>query len=78
MINYLDNVLFTTAFVLSISLFTYNFKRILSNIRLGRDENRSDNPRLRLSNMLRVAFGQCKMIRRPIAGILHLIVYIGL
>ena len=77
MINYLDNVLFTTAFVLSISLFTYNFKRILSNIRLGRDENRSDNPRLRLNNMLRVAFGQSKMIRRPIAGILHLIVYVG-
>ena len=77
MINYLDNVLFTTAFVLSISLFTYNFKRILSNIKLGRDENRSDNPRLRLNNMLRVAFGQSKMIRRPIAGILHLIVYVG-
>ena len=77
MINYLDNVLFTIALILSISLFTYNFKRILSNIRLGRDENRSDNPRLRLSNMLRVAFGQSKMIRRPIAGILHLIVYVG-
>ena len=27
--------------------------------------------------MFRVAFGQGKMIRRPIAGILHLIVYIG-
>tara|TARA_B100000963_G_scaffold360495_1_gene391588 strand:- start:434 stop:1606 length:1173 start_codon:yes stop_codon:yes gene_type:complete len=27
--------------------------------------------------MLRVAFGQSKMIRRPIAGILHLIVYVG-
>ena len=77
MINYLDNVLFTIALILSISLFTFNFKRILSNIRLGRDENRSDNPRLRLNNMLRVAFGQSKMIRRPIAGILHLIVYVG-
>ena len=58
-------------------MFIYNFKKILSNIRLGRDENRSDNPRLRLNNMLRVAFGQSKMIRRPIAGILHLIVYVG-
>ncbi|MDC3051111.1 (Fe-S)-binding protein [Bacteroidota bacterium] len=75
--NYLDNVLFAAALILSISLFIYNFKKILSNIRLGRDENRSDNPRLRLNNMLRVAFGQSKMIRRPIAGILHLIVYVG-
>ena len=77
MISYLDNVLFAAALILSISLFIYNFKKILSNIRLGRDENRSDNPRLRLNNMLRVAFGQSKMIRRPIAGILHLIVYVG-
>tara|TARA_Y100000287_G_scaffold165920_1_gene148189 strand:- start:1628 stop:2851 length:1224 start_codon:yes stop_codon:yes gene_type:complete len=44
---------------------------------LGRAENRSDKPLLRLKNMFRVAFGQGKMIRRPIAGILHLIVYIG-
>ena len=27
--------------------------------------------------MFRVAFGQTKMVSRPIAGILHLIVYIG-
>ena len=58
-------------------LCLYIILKILSNIRLGRDENRSDNPRLRLNNMLRVAFGQSKMIRRPIAGILHLIVYVG-
>ena len=77
MVNYIDNILFTIAFLLSISLFSYNFKKIFQNIKLGRIENRSDKPKLRLKNMLRVAFGQGKMIRRPIAGILHLIVYIG-
>ena len=77
MINYIENILFLIAFILSISLFTFNFKKILYNIRLGRDENRTDKPRVRLKNMLRVAFGQGKMILRPIAGILHLIVYIG-
>tara|TARA_B100001142_G_scaffold124144_1_gene126052 strand:- start:2106 stop:3287 length:1182 start_codon:yes stop_codon:yes gene_type:complete len=30
-----------------------------------------------MKNMFRVAFGQTKMVIRPIAGILHLIVYIG-
>jgi|TARA_B110000003_G_scaffold228850_1_gene230473 heterodisulfide reductase subunit C/NADH:ubiquinone oxidoreductase subunit 6 (subunit J) len=30
-----------------------------------------------MKNMFRVAFGQTKMVSRPIAGILHLIVYIG-
>ena len=77
MISYIDNILFVTALILTISLFSNNFKKILNNIRLGRAENRSDKPTLRLKNMFRVAFGQGKMIRRPIAGILHLIVYIG-
>ena len=27
--------------------------------------------------MIRVALGQSKMIRRPIAGIFHIIIYIG-
>ena len=77
MISYIDNILFVTALILSILLFSNNFKKIFNNIRLGRAENRSDKPILRLKNMFRVAFGQGKMIRRPIAGILHLIVYIG-
>ena len=77
MINYIDNILFVIAFLFSISLFAFNFKKIFQNIKLGKIENRSDKPILRLKNMLRVAFGQGKMIRRPIAGILHLIVYIG-
>ena len=58
MISYIDNFLFVIAFILSIFLFSYNFKKILHNIRLGRDENRFDKPRLRLKDMLRVAFGQ--------------------
>ena len=77
MIDYIDNILFIIALILSISLFSLNFKKILNNIRLGRAENRSDKPILRLKNMFRVAFGQGKMISRPIAGILHLVVYIG-
>ncbi len=77
MISYIDNILFVTVLILTIFLFSNNFKKILNNIRLGRAENRSDKPMLRLKNMFRVAFGQGKMIRRPIAGILHLIVYIG-
>ena len=77
MISYIDNILFVTVLILTIFLFSNNFKKILNNIRLGRAENRSDKPILRLKNMFRVAFGQGKMIRRPIAGILHLIIYIG-
>ena len=62
MISYIDNILFVTVLILTIFLFSNNFKKILDNIRLGRAENRSDKPILRLKNMFRVAFGQGKML----------------
>ena len=36
-----------------------------------------DRPKERWLNMLRVAFGQSKMVSKPVSGTLHLIVYIG-
>ena len=58
-------------------MFSINLKRIISNINLGRDINRSDRPLDRWKNMFRVALGQSKMTRRPIAGILHIVIYVG-
>ena len=74
---YLPNLIFFTLVVCSLGLFTRNLKRIRSNINLGKDLDRNDSPSIRMKNMFRVAFGQTKMVSRPIAGILHLIVYIG-
>ena len=39
--------------------------------------NRSDKTALRWKQMLRIALGQAKMGSKPIAAILHLIVYVG-
>ena len=36
-----------------------------------------DRPKERWINMLRVAFGQSKMVSKPISGALHIIVYLG-
>ena len=74
---YLPNLIFFTLVVCSLGLFTRNLKRIRRNINLGKDLDRNDSPSIRMKNMFRVAFGQTKMVSRPIAGILHLIVYIG-
>ena len=73
----IGNFIFCVLFILATVVFVINFNRIISNIKLGRDINRSDRPIDRLKNMLRVALGQSKMTRRPIAGILHIIIYIG-
>jgi heterodisulfide reductase subunit C len=58
-------------------LFTRNILKIKRNILLGKDENRSDNPQKRWKTMLRIAVGQGKMTVRPVAGVLHIIVYLG-
>jgi len=73
----LSNIIFLIVFVLFISVFSRNFSRIIANIKLGRDIDRSDRPTDRWKNMFRVAMGQSKMTRRPIAGVLHIIVYLG-
>ena len=70
-------MLFLAVFILFIALFVRNLRRIIANIRLGRDIDRSDRKSDRWKNMIRVALGQSKMTRRPIAGILHIIVYLG-
>ena len=74
---YLPNLIFCTLLVISVSFFIRNLKRIKRNIGLGRDLDRNDYPKLRMKNMLLLAFGQKKMIKRPVVGILHLIVYVG-
>jgi len=73
----IENIIFIIIFLLSTLLFIKNLKRIIRNIKLGKSIDRSDNPKMRLKNMIRVALGQSKMVVRPIAGILHIIVYAG-
>ncbi|MGY8949671.1 MAG: 4Fe-4S dicluster domain-containing protein [Flavobacteriales bacterium] len=73
----LPNILFTIIFVFAIFNFSKNVKKIYRNINLGIKEDRSDNKKQRWTQMLRIAFGQSKMIDKPIVGILHVVVYVG-
>ena len=49
----------------------------IRNIKLGKNIDRSDNSKDRWKNMIMIALGQSKMIKRPVAGILHVLVYVG-
>jgi ferredoxin len=61
----------------SVVLFKRNLLRIVRNIRLGRPEDRSDRKAKRRAMLLRIAFGQTRLLIRPVPGILHTIVYAG-
>ncbi|WP_072933992.1 (Fe-S)-binding protein [Chishuiella changwenlii] len=75
--NYIPNVIFLLIMIGSIWFFTLNVKRLIRNIKLGKDINRFDRPAERWKTMARVALGQGKMTVRPIPGILHIFVYVG-
>ncbi|PTT03732.1 Fe-S oxidoreductase [Pedobacter sp. HMWF019] len=70
-------ILFIALFIAAVALFSYNAKKVVRNIRLGKPADRSDQPQKRLMTMLKVAFGQTKMFFRPIPAFLHLLVYAG-
>ena len=77
MTAYIPNIAFAVLFVVLVGLFTRNVRRIIRNIKLGNATNRSDQPKKRWLHMARIALGQSKMVRKPLSGALHVIVYVG-
>ena len=75
--SYLESIFFAILVLAGFGYFTINVKKIIRNIKLGKDIDRKDNPSARWKNMAMIALGQSKMVKRPVAGILHIIVYAG-
>ena len=73
----IPNIIFTVLVITALYIFSNNVKKIYRNINLGISIDRNDNKKVRLIQMLRIAFGQSKMIDKPIVGILHIVVYVG-
>ncbi len=75
--TYLPNILFAILLFVGIVFFVKNIKKVIRNIKLGKDIDRNDNPKARWKNMALIALGQSKMVKRPVAGVLHVLVYAG-
>ena len=75
--HYIPNLLFVILLIAGLGFFIRNVKKLVRNIKLGQKISRNDNKAARWANMARVALGQSKMVVRPVAGLLHIIVYIG-
>lgn len=73
----IEQALFLLLLVLAIIFFSKNVKKVIRNIWFGQLEDRSDHPSLRWKTMMKVAFGQTKMVARPIPALLHFFVYAG-
>jgi len=77
MIAYLPQVFFIVVLLLGIGYFVTNVKKLARNINLGKNVVVDDHKSQRLTNMFKIAFGQTKMVVRPVSGFLHAIVYVG-
>ena len=72
-----QQILFAVLATVAIAFFSLKVREIRRNIRLGRDEDLSDNKGQRWRNVLLIALGQKKMFRKPFVALLHLFVYAG-
>ena len=75
--QYIPNVVFALILVVGIGYFAQNIKQLIANIRLGKKPLVKGDKKERLKNVAYIAFGQSKMFKRPISGLLHLVVYLG-
>lgn len=75
--EYIQQILFAIVLGIAVWLVSKRVSIIKKTIQLGRAEDRTDNPGVRLGTMLRVAFGQKKMFDRPVVGFMHFIIYAG-
>ena len=73
----LKNVVFIFVFISAFTFLGYNIKRLIGYLKVGKQENRFDNVGQRIANVLKVALGQSKILREPVAGALHATIFWG-
>lgn len=73
----LSSVLFILMLIGSITWFSLNIRKISRNIKKGKPKTINNRISERVKTMLLVAIGQTKMVKKPISGVLHIIVYAG-
>lgn len=73
----MSQVLFSALLLTTAVLFGMRIRTVWRNVHLGKPLDRSDKPWERFKLMCRVALGQSKMVRRPVAGLMHIFVYLG-
>lgn len=73
----LENILFLVLLGLGVGLFARNIRRLSRSILQGKPLGKLDRTKERFMHMLRLAFGQQKMHRNLLVGVLHLVVYLG-
>lgn len=73
----IKNIVFIAVFISSFVFLSFNIKRLINYLSVGQKENRFDNIPQRINNVLKIAIGQSKILREPVAGIVHVLIFWG-
>ena len=72
-----ENAIFLLVLLVAAGFFSYNVQRLLSYLRIARPEDRGGEPLVRLRNVISVALLQKKILRDPVAGPMHALIFWG-
>jgi len=73
----MSHVAFAFVLALALAFFSYNAQRLVRYLRIGTGDNRLHDVPRRLWNLLSIGIGQRKILRDPVAGPLHALVFWG-
>ncbi len=73
----LKNIIFIIVFIVSLGILFFSLRKIWGYLKIGQKENRFDNVPSRIKNLLKIALGQSKILREPVAGTIHFLIFWG-
>ena len=73
----LSNLVFAVILVVALGFFARSASRLNRWLKIGRDEVRTDHPGQRTRNFLLIGLAQTKILRDPIGGMMHALVFWG-
>jgi len=74
----LKNIIFVIVFIASFGFFAFSLNKLIKYLKVAKKkDDRFDNIPARLNRVWKIAFAQTKLLRDPVAGILHLLIFWG-
>ena len=73
----MKHIIFAVVFVAAMVAIVWSSWRLIKFLQIGKSENRFSDIGKRIGNVLKVAIGQSKLLRDPIAGAVHAMIFWG-
>jgi Fe-S oxidoreductase/nitrate reductase gamma subunit len=73
----MKHIIFWVVFLAAAGGVAWNVRRLLGYLNVGKSDNRFERIGARIRNVLVVAIGQSKLLREPVAGAIHAMIFWG-